>query len=154
MCIRDREWPTDVPREALIAQAFGARRADESYRARLRVEIGRLRGALRTLAGIVATQGGFAIYPRRADEIVVLEQPVEDEHAAVLALLTDGQSWSSSALSLALGVSPRTVQRALVSLAATGKVQTSGRGRARRWMTPPPLGFTTTLLLPAPLPSL
>ncbi len=149
-----KEWPTDVPREALIAQAFGARRADESYRARLRVEIGRLRGALRTLAGIVATQGGFAIYPRRADEIVVLEQPVEDEHAAVLALLTDGQSWSSSALSLALGVSPRTVQRALVSLAATGKVQTSGRGRARRWMTPPPLGFTTTLLLPAPLPSL
>ena len=57
-----------------------------------------------------------------------------------------------TALSLALGVSPRTVQRALVSLADAGKVQTSGRGRARRWMTPPPLGFTTTLLLPAPLP--
>jgi hypothetical protein len=147
------QWPADVSREALIAGAFRARRADESYRVRLRVEVGRLRAALRTLAGVVATKEGFAIYPRRADEIVVLAQPVEDEHATVLALLTDGQSWSTSALSLALGVSPRTVQRALVSLAGAGKVQTSGRGRARRWMTPPPLGFTTTLLLPAPLPS-
>jgi hypothetical protein len=144
------KWPADVPREDLVMRAFRAKRVDESYRARLRVEIGRLRTALRNVAGIVATQEGFAIHPRRADEIVVLAQPMEDEHATVLALLTDGQSWSTSALSLALRVSPRTVQRALGSLARAGKVQTSGRGRARRWMRPPPLGFTTTLLLPAP----
>ena len=130
-----------------------ARHADESHRARLRVEIGRLRTALRTLAGVSATQHGFALVPRGAREVVVLARPVEEEHAAVLAFLADGESWSSSALALALGASQRTVQRALDELAAAGKVQSFGRGRARRWMTPPVPGFTTTLLLPAPLPS-
>jgi len=145
-------WPGDVPRDALVARAFGAKIADESHRARLRVEVGRLRTVLRTLAGVRATKRGFILTPRRAREVVVLARPVEDEHAAVLACLADGESWSSSALALALGTSQRTVQRALDSLAAAGKVQSFGRGRARRWMTPPVLGFTTTLLLPAPLP--
>ena len=146
-------WPADVPRETLVARAFRAKRADETYRARLRVEIGRLRRVLRTLADVVATSQGFAILPRRAQEIVVLARPLDDEHAAVLALLADGESWSSSALALSLGSSPRTVQRALESLAGTGKVQALGRGRARRWVTPPLGGFTTTLLLPSSLPS-
>ena len=69
----------------------------------------------------------------------------------MLALLADGESWSSSALGLALGTSQRSVQRALDELEAKGKVQSFGRGRARRWMTPPMPGFTTTLLLPATL---
>jgi hypothetical protein len=146
-------WPGDVPRGTLIARAFRARHADESHRARLRVEIGRLRTGLRTLAGVSATKRGFALVPRRAREIVVLARPVEEEHAAVLAFLADGESWSSSALALALGASQRTVQRALDSLAAAGKVQSFGRARARRWMTRPVPGFTTTLLLPGPLPS-
>jgi hypothetical protein len=146
-------WPADVPRGTLVTRAFRAKHADESHRARLRVEIGRLRTALRTLAGVSATKQGFALAARRAREVVVLARPVEEEHAAVLALLADGESWSSSALALALGASQRTVQRALDSLAAAGKVQSFGRGRARRWMTPPVPGFTTTLLLPAPLPS-
>src|SRR5229473_2986914 len=146
-------WPGDVPRDALVARAFRAKHADESHRARLRVEIGRLRAALRTLAGMSATNRGFALVPRRAGEVVVLARPVEEQHAAVLAFLADGESWSSSALALALGTSQRTVQRAVDSLAAAGKVQSFGRGRARRWMTPPVPGFTTTLLLPAPLPS-
>jgi hypothetical protein len=145
-------WPEDVPRDVLLTQAFGARLADESHRMRLRVEMGRLRRALRTLAGINATKRGFMLTPRHAREVIVLARPVEDEHAAVLAFLTDGESWSSSALALALGTSQRTVQRALDSLAATGKVQSFGHGRARRWITPPVPGFTTTLLLPAPLP--
>ena len=145
-------WPGDVSRDALVARAFGAKRADESHRARLRVEIGRLRRELRTMAEISATKRGFALAPRRAREVVVLARPVEDEHAAVLAFLADGESWSSSALALALGTSQRTVQRALESLASAGKVQSFGHGRARRWMTPPVPGFTTTLLLPAPLP--
>ena len=142
-------WPGDVPRDTLIARAFRAKHADESHRARLRVEIGRLRTMLRTLAGVSATKRGFALVPRRAREVVVLARPVEEEHAAVLAFLADGESWSSSALALALGASQRTVQRALDSLAAAGKVQSFGRARARRWMTPPVPGFTTTLLLPA-----
>jgi hypothetical protein len=146
-------WPGDVPRDLLVARAFGAKHADESHRARLRVEIGRLRRVLRTLASVSATTRGFALAPRRAREVVVLARPVEEEHGAVLAFLADGESWSSSALALALGTSQRTVQRALDSLSATGKVQSSGFGRARRWMTPPIPGFTTTLLLPAPLPS-
>jgi hypothetical protein len=146
-------WPGDVPRDVLLARAFGAKFADESHRARLRVEIGRLRRMLRTLAAINATKSGFLLAPYRAGEVVVLAQPVEHAHGAVLAFLTDGESWSSSALALALGTSQRSVQRALDSLAAVGKVQAFGRARARRWMTPPLPGFTTTLLLPAPLPS-
>src|SRR5262245_14336566 len=146
-------WPDDMPRSMLLARAFRAKFTDESHRARLRVEVGRLRAELRTLAGVSATKRGFALVPRRAREIVVLALPVEEEHAAVLAFLADGESWSSSALALALRTSQRTAQRALDSLAAAGKVQSFGRGRARRWMTPPVPGFTTTLLLPGPLPS-
>jgi hypothetical protein len=145
-------WPGDVPRSTLLARAFGAKFVDESHRARLRVEVGRLRTVLRTLAGVSATTRGFALVPRHAREVVVLARPVEEEHAAVLAFLADGESWSSSALALALGASQRTVQRALDGLAAAGKVQAFGRARARRWLTPSVPGFTTTLLLPAPLP--
>lgn len=145
-------WPHDVTREALVARAFGGRHADESHRARLRVEMGRLRAALRALAGVSATRRGFALAPRHAREVLVLARPVEERHAAVLAFLADGESWSSSALALALGASQRTVQRALDALAFAGKVQSFGHGRARRWVTPPVPGFTTTLLLPAPLP--
>jgi hypothetical protein len=145
-------WPGDVPRDTLVARTFGLKLADESHRARLRVEVGRLRKVLRPLADVSATKRGFVLAPRRARQVVVLARPVEEEHGAVLAFLADGESWSSSALALALGTSQRTVQRALDLLAASSKVQSFGRGRARRWMTPPVLGFTTTLLLPAPLP--
>jgi DNA-binding winged helix-turn-helix (wHTH) protein len=146
-------WPGDVPREVLLARAFGAKFVDESHRSRLRVEVGRLRRMLRGVAGISATKQGFALVPKRGYEVVVLARPVEEEHADVLAFLTDGESWSSSALSLALGSSQRSVQRALDSLAAEGKVQSFGRARSRRWITPPVPGFTTILLLPSPLPS-
>jgi tetratricopeptide (TPR) repeat protein len=146
-------WPGDVSRDTLVARAFRAKHADESHRARLRVEVGRLRVELRTLADVSATKRGFALAPRRARKVVVLAPPVDEQHAAVLAFLADGESWSSSALALALGASPRTVQRALDSLAAADKVQSFGRGRARRWMTPTVPGFPTTLLLPGPLPS-
>lgn len=145
-------WPKDVSRGTLVARAFRAKRPDESHRARLRVEIGRLRTLLREIAAVSATEAGFALMPHRATDVVVLARPVEEEHAAVLAFLADGESWSSSALALALGASQRTVQRALDSLAEAGKVQSFGRARARRWMTPPLAGFATTLLLPSPLP--
>jgi len=145
-------WPGDASRGTLLVRAFRAKHADESHRARLRVEIGRLRKALRTLAGVSATSRGFALVPRHAREVVVLARAVDEEHAAVLAFLADGESWSSSALALALGASQRTVQRALDGLAAKSKVQWFGRGRARRWMTPPVPGFPSSLLLPAPLP--
>lgn len=144
-------WPGDVPRDVLLARAFGAKHGDESHRARLRVEIGRLRAAIKPLAEIGATKEGFALTPRRSGDSVVLAPPVDEPHADVLAFLADGEAWSSSALSLALGASPRTVQRALDALAETGKVQSLGRGRAQRWLTPPP-AFPTTLLLPGPLP--
>jgi hypothetical protein len=145
-------WPGDVSRSTLVARAFRAKHADESHRARLRVEMGRLRRMLRPFADVSATKDGFALAPRRVREVVVLARPVEEEHAAVLAFLADGESWSSSALALALGASQRTVQRALDDLAGAGKIQSIGRGRARRWMTPPLPGFATTLLLSAPLP--
>ena len=145
-------WPSDLSRDALVARVFRAKRADESYRARLRVEIGRLRKALRPLAEVSATPRGFELAPRHARELFVLARPVEEKHAAVLALLADGESWSSSALSVALAASQRSVQRALDSLATSGKAQPIGSGRARRWITPPMPGIATTLLLPGPLP--
>jgi hypothetical protein len=145
-------WPGDVARDTLVARVFRLKLADESHRARLRVEMGRLRRVLRPLADVSATQRGFRLAPRRAREVVVLARPVEEKHAALLACLADGESWSSSALGLALGASQRTVQRALDALAAAGKVQSFGRGRARRWMIPSMPGFATPLLLPVPLP--
>jgi hypothetical protein len=145
-------WPNDVPRGALIARAFRTRIFDETHRARLRVEIGRLRALIRTIAGVVATGRGFVLAPRRGREVVVLARPIEEKEAALLACLADGEAWSSSGLALALAASQRSVQRSLESLAAAGKVHSFGRGRARRWITPPVPGFTTALLLPAPLP--
>jgi hypothetical protein len=141
-------WPGDVPRDALVARAFGSKYVDESHRARLRVEIGRLRRMLGGLAQVRATKRGFTLAPHCGHEVVVLARPVEGEHGAVLAFLADGESWSSSALAVALGTSQRSVQRALESLGRAGKVQWFGRGRARRWTTPSVPGFTTTLLLP------
>jgi hypothetical protein len=145
-------WPDDAPRSTLITHAFRAKHADESHRARLRVEIGRLRKILREFAEVRATPDGFMLLPRGRREVVVLAQPIEDDHASVLACLADGEAWSSSSLALALGASQRTVQRALDQLALAGKVQPFGRGRARRWTSPPAPGFATTLLLPVPLP--
>jgi hypothetical protein len=147
-------WPGDVPRDTLVARAFRGKQADESYRVRLRVEMGRLRTLLAPLAGVIATKQGFVLEPHHAANVVVLAPPTEEEHGEVLAFLADGESWSSSALALALNASQRTVQRALESLAEAGKVQWVGHARARRWMTALAVpGFTTALLLPASLPS-
>ncbi len=145
-------WPHDARRDTLIERAFRIRRVEESHRARLRVEIGRLRNALKPLARLQATRHGFKLEPLAGNDVAVLARPVEEKHAAVLAFLSDGEAWSSSALALALGTSQRTVQRALDALAESGKVQALGQGRARRWVASPVLGFTTTLLLTAPLP--
>jgi hypothetical protein len=145
-------WPGDVDRQALIACAFRTRRPDESHRARLRVEIGRLRRLLAALAGINATARGFALSPRGARDVVVLAPPIDGDQASLLALLSDGEAWSTSALALALGASQRTIQRALLELEAAGRVRSIGRARARRWLSPPLAGFTTILLLPAALP--
>ena len=145
-------WPGDVARDAIVARVFRLKAADESHRARLRVEMARLRAVLRSLAEINATPRGFALSPRAAREVVVLARPIEEKHADVLAFLADGESWSTSGLALALRTSQRTVQRALEALALAGKVQSFGHGRARRWLLPPVTGFATSLLLPPPLP--
>jgi tetratricopeptide (TPR) repeat protein len=141
-------WPEDVPRETLLNRAFRAQHADESHRARLRVEIGRLRKAIKPLAALSATKRGFVLRPHAAGDVAVLSPPAEGDHAEVLALLGDGEAWSSSALALALSVSPRTVQRALEELAHDSKVEAFGRGRARRWIASSVPGFPTSLLLP------
>jgi len=144
-------WPSEATREILCERAFGARRTNESHRARLRVELGRLRQELRGLADVRATPRGFTLLPR-SGEVLVLAPPIESPDAAVLALLADGEAWSTSGLALALASSQRTVQRALGALEASGKVRALGRGRARRWLCAPIGGFATTLLLPAPFP--
>jgi len=140
-------WPGEAPRDILIERAFGAHRTNPSHRARLRVEIGRLRRELRPLATIQATASGFALAPREG-AVRLLAPPIESPSAAVLTLLADGEAWSTSALALALGSSQRTVQRALVALAEAGQVRVLGRGRSQRWLSAPIAGFATTLLLP------
>jgi hypothetical protein len=141
-------WPSDMARETLLARAFKARHADPSHRARLRVEIARLRDIVAPLAAMKATKRGFRLVPKGAREVALLLPPADEDHAGLLALLADGEAWSSSALALALGVGARTVQRALEALAAAGKVQSFGRGPARRWIGSKPPGFPTSLLLP------
>jgi hypothetical protein len=146
-------WPGDVDRNALIASAFRTHRPNESHRARLRVEIGRLRALAAPLARIEASARGFALTPRGERAVVVLVPPIDGDQASLLALLADGAAWSTSALALALGASQRTVQRALVELEAAARVRSIGRARTQRWLSPPLAGFTTILLLPAALPT-
>jgi hypothetical protein len=144
-------WPHDAPRDTLMLAAFRIRHPDETHRARLRVEMGRLRTVLRDAASVRATPRGFQLIPRDGHAVAVLARPVDDDHASVLALLADGEAWSSSALALALGTSQRTIQRALEALAAAGRIEAFGQGRARRWSMRPLPGFATNLLLPTAL---
>jgi hypothetical protein len=144
-------WPGDVDRRVLIERAFRTRRPDETHRARLRVEIGRLRKLAEPLARIEATGRGFKWVPRR-ERVVVLVPPIDGDQASLLALLADGAAWSTSALALALDTSQRTVQRALAASESAGHVRSIGRARAKRWLSSPIAGFTTILLLPASLP--
>ena len=150
LCALAEAWPGEATRDALIARAFGASRVNASHRARLRVAMGRLRRALRPLAEIRATTGGFCLLARGPDPVRLLAPPVESPDAAVLALLADGQAWSTSALALALGSSQRTAQRALVDLEEAGQVRALGGGRSRRWIAAPATRFATVLLLPVP----
>ena len=145
-------WPGDVDRDALIERVFRTRHADETHRARLRVEVGRLRKLAAAVTAIEATARGFALRPLQGRAVVVLAPPMEGEAGELMALLADGAAWSTSALALALGDSQRTVQRALAELEAAGRVRAVGQARARRWLAPPLTGFTTILLLPAALP--
>ena len=145
-------WPGDVDRNTLIARAFRTRRPDESHRARLRVEAGRLRALIAPLARVEASAHGYALTPRGKRPVVVLLPPVDGEQASLLALLADGAAWSTSAIALALGASQRTVQRALAELEDRGQVRAIGRARARRWLAAAFTEFTTILLLPTALP--
>ena len=146
-------WPDGVDRDTLIERAFRTRRPDETHRARLRVELGRLRALVASMARIEATARGFVLKPHHERAVIVLAPPIDGEQASLVALLSDGAAWSTSALALALDASQRTVQRALAELESAGRVRAIGRARARRWLSPPLAGFTTILLLPAALPS-
>lgn len=146
-------WPGDVDREALIASVFRTRHPDETHRARLRVEMGRLRKLIAPLAGVEATARGFVLRPLAGRTVAVLAPPVDGDQGALLALLADGAAWSTSALALALGDSQRTVQRSLAELESKGQVRAIGQARARRWVAAPLVGFTTILLLPTTQPN-
>jgi DNA-binding transcriptional ArsR family regulator len=148
LCGLAEAWPGEAARDDLIARAFGALRTNASHRARLRVGMGRLRRELRPIAEIRASSGGFRLLARGTARVRLLAPPIESSDAAVLALLADGEAWSTSALALALGQSQRTAQRALAALEEAGQVRALGRGRSRRWLSAPVAGFATTLLLP------
>lgn len=150
-------WPGDVDRATLILRAFRTRHPDETHRARLRVELGRLRALIEPVASIDATSRGFALRVEEGRTVTMLAPPIDGEQAALQALLADGAAWSTSALALAMGASQRTVQRALAELEADGLVRAIGQARAKRWLAPPMTGglsgITTILLLPASAPA-
>jgi tetratricopeptide (TPR) repeat protein len=145
-------WPGDIDREILIANAFRTLQPNETHRARLRVELSRLRALVAGMAQIEATARGFALRPLDQREVVVLAPPIDGDQASLVALLSDGAAWSTSALAMALGDSQRTIQRALAELETAGRVRSIGQARTRRWLSPPLAGYTTILLLPAALP--
>jgi hypothetical protein len=155
--------PESQSRAHLIERAFGARRTTESLRARLRVELGRLRRALEPLGAmaIESTKDGFALRWRASRRnasvrrargkdpfpALVVLPPADGEASLLLALLRGGEAWSSSALASASGLGQRAVQRALAELKDAGKVDAHGAGRNRRWVARPPDGFATTMSL-------
>lgn len=142
--------PSEVTREVLITRAFGARRVTESHRARLRVEIGRLRKLLHPLTSLQATAKGYSLTPHDTRNVLVLLPPGDGASSALLALLQGGESWATSALAEAVGKSQRAVQRALSELEQDGKVQAMGKGRAQRWVAAPATTSATALFLVAP----
>jgi hypothetical protein len=145
-------WPDAIDRERLIARAFRQQQPDETHRARLRVEIGRLRALVADHAGIESTARGFVLAPHQGRSVTALAPPIEGDQGELVALLSDGTAWSTSALALAMGESQRSVQRSLAELETAGRVRAIGQTRARRWLAPPLSGFTTILLLPTALP--
>lgn len=141
--------PGEAPRDSLIELVFGARRANDSHRVRLRVEIGRLRKLMAGVARLEARGQGFALLPERARAVRLLLPPSDGEASALYSLLASGEAWATSGLAAAVGKSQRAVQRALAELEAAGKVRALGRGRARRWVVATEPGIATTLLLVA-----
>ena len=141
--------PAPATREDLLWRAFGSRRSSESTRVRLRVEISRLRKVITALASVSATPHGFVLEPRASRAVFVLTPPSEGEADALLALLRAGVPWSTADLARALGKSQRSVQRALGALEAASKVHSVGKGRTRRWLSPPFSPFATAMLLVA-----
>jgi len=143
--------PGPASRALLVERAFGAHRMNESLRARLRVEIGRLRRAL-VPVGVTLASSGDGFRMSGDDEplnVVVILPAVDGEASLVLALLRDGEAWSSSALAAATGLGQRAVQRALVELKEARKVNADSAGRNCRWVACPPdtLATTATTLL-------
>ncbi len=141
-------WPQATSRDVLRSEALEAKAANEAWRTRLRVEVGRLRKALSPIATIESADGGYLICPLGVEEVAVLLVPEDSDFGELRALLADGQAWSTSSLALALGMSQRNVQRLLAELEADGRVRSAGKGRAKRWLAGTALASTTAMLLP------
>lgn len=130
-----RAWPEAVPRDELAARAFDVRRVNASHRARLRVEVGRLRKLLDgPAAEPTATAEGYVLSSKR--EVVVLLPPTDDEGVSIALLLGDGASWTAQGLAEHAGISRRTAQRALSALVDGGAAVRTGRGKDVRYARP------------------
>lgn len=130
-----RAWPAAVARDDLAARAFAVGRVNASHRARLRVELGRLRRLMDGLAAApVASEDGYVLASER--DVAVLLPPTDDEAARLGLLLRDGAAWSAQALADHAGVSRRTAQRALQLLVERGVVVRTGKGKDVRYTRP------------------
>ena len=135
-----------------VARAFGSTFADESHRA----AASRNRAAspmLRTLAGVMRRRGLRSRRAAHAKSSCWRGPPHSTrkgaEHAAVLAshrrrIVVEFGPCACP------GNEPAHRAAGLDSLAAAGTVQSFGRGRARRWMTPPVTRIHDDLVTPAP----
>jgi hypothetical protein len=128
-----RALPEGASGERLIRTAFAARAPNESHRARLRVEIGRLRRAIQGHVEVSAVAGAWRIRARSGERIQLIEPLGDPRFAPIEALLSDGAAWSAKSLARALGQGERTVQRSLLDLAQRGAVEPIGSARARRY---------------------
>lgn len=129
-----RAWPSAVARDELAARAFETKRVNASHRARLRVEIGRLRKVLEGLGEPVATADGYVLTTPR--DVAVLLPPSDDDTARLAILLGDGAWWTAQTLAEHAGVSKRTAQRALSALAESGAAVRAGGAKDARYARP------------------
>lgn len=131
-----RSHPDAVEWKALASSVMSAPRPNESHRARLKVELGRLRRMLPSGTAIRSLGGGAWTLETAASVVTLVPLLRRAPEERALTLLSDGRAWRAKDLAEALEMGPRVMQRDLAALAARGVVRQTGRGPTTRWYVP------------------
>lgn len=140
-----RAWPSSVPRDELATAAFDVKKPNASHRARMRVEIGRLRKELSGVAEPIATKDGYALESSRPVQLLLPTRG--DADASIALLLGDGAAWTAQAIAEHANVSKRTALRALASLVEKGRASRVANGKDIRYLAAGPAIASRLLLL-------